>query len=522
MSHLRLLLILLCCSQFLQAQQFPLDFENNQFGFTGFSGASFSFRTDPLQSGNNVGQFNNNGAQANQGFFIDVTTAVNLNTDQNVSLKFYSFDPNVHTILLKLENGSQPAVEVTQQIPSGANSWKDVNFDFSNATDSATGNAFSSTGQYDRVTLFIDFGVTTSGTYLLDQINNAAVFVPPNPIDVVYTDLVWSDEFNTNGNNPIDPRKWFHQTQLPAGGNWFNNEEQHYTNRLDNSYVENGSLNIVAKRESFMDQGRTKQFTSARLNSKFAFTYGRVDVRAKLPFGNGTWPAIWTLGKNINEDGGFWDASHGTTNWPLCGEIDIMEHGLGALNHVSAALHTNCAGCSGNTANFRSTTLTDVANNYHIYSMNWSPQQITFLIDDVPFYTYSPTVKNVNTYPFYEEQYLLLNVAMGGYAGTIDPSFTQSSMVIDYVRVYQNTLSTSDGDENNVNLKVYPNPAIDVFRIEANQRIDKIELFDMTGKRIFSESERTGLINVSNIKAGLYVLKIYSGGAVLNRKFVKE
>jgi beta-glucanase (GH16 family) len=522
MSYLRFFLILFCGFQFLQAQQFPLDFENNQFGFTGFSGASFSFRVDPLQSGNNVGQFNNNGAQANQGFFIDVTTAVDLNTDQNVSLKFYSFDPNAHTILLKLENGTQPAVEVTQQIPSGANSWRDLTFDFSNATDSATGNTFSSTGQYDRVTLFIDFGVTTAGTYLFDQINNGAVFVPPNPIDVVYTDLVWSDEFNTSGNNPIDATKWFHQTQLPAGGNWFNGESQHYTNRLDNSFVENGFLNIVAKRETFRDQGHTKQFTSARLNSKFAFTYGRVDVRAKLPFGDGTWPAIWTLGKNINEDGAYWDPTHGTTTWPLCGEIDIMEHGLGALNHVSAALHTNCAGCSGNTRNFRSTTLTDVANNFHIYSMNWSPQQITFLIDDVPFYIYNPTVKNIDTYPFYEDQYLLLNIAMGGFAGAIDPNFNQSSMVIDYVRVYQNTLGIAGEDENKVNLKVYPNPVADTLHIEAIQNIDKVELFDLAGKRILSESAQTNQLDVTKLKAGLYILKVYSGGIVVNRKVFKE
>jgi beta-glucanase (GH16 family) len=522
MSHLRFFLLLFCCFQFLQAQQFPLDFENNQFGFTGFSGSSFSFGVDPVLAGNNVGQFNNNGSQANQGFFIDVTTAVDLNTDQNISLRFYSFDPNVHTILLKLENGTQPAVEVSQQIPSGANSWNDVNFDFSNATDSGTGNAFSSTGQYDRVTLFIDFGAATSGTYLFDQINNGAVFVPPNPIDVLYTDLVWSDEFNASGNNPIDATNWFHQTQLPAGGNWFNNEEQHYTNRIDNSFVENGFLNIVAKRENFRDQGHTKQFTSARLNSKFAFTYGRVDVRAKLPFGDGTWPAIWTLGKNINEDGAYWDAIYGTTNWPLCGEIDIMEHGLGALNHVSAALHTNCAGCSGNTRNFRSTTLPDVANNFHIYSMNWSPQQITFLIDDVPFYTYNPAIKDVNTYPFYEDQYLILNIAMGGVSGTIDPNFNQSSMVIDYVRVYQNTLGTVSEDENKANLKVYPNPATDTLHIETTQIIDKVALFDLAGKLVFSESEQTNRLDVTKLKPGLYLVKIYSNQIVLNRKiFIK-
>ena len=115
---------------------------------------------------------------------------------------------------------------------------------------------------------------------------------------------------------------------IPGVG-WANGEEQHYTNRIDNSYVD-GSwfLNIVAKKETFTDQNLTKNYTSARLNSKFAFTYCRVDVRAKLPLELGTWQAIWMLGKNINENGGYWDQVFGTTNWPACGEVDIMEHGI--------------------------------------------------------------------------------------------------------------------------------------------------------------------------------------------------
>jgi beta-glucanase (GH16 family) len=523
MIPLRFLLLFFCAVQFAQAQQFPLDFENNQYPFTGFFGSSFSFRSDPVQAANNVGQFFNNGSQPNQGFFRDLSTPVDLSNDQNVTLKFYAFDPNVHTLVLKLENGNQPVVEVVQQTPGTANTWSDINFDFSTATESGTGNVVSGMGQYSRVTVFIDYGVNTAGTYLIDDINNGAVAVPPNPIDVVYTDLVWSDEFNTTGtNNPIDATKWFHQTQLPSGGSWFNGEQQHYTNRLDNSYVENGFLNIVAKRETYTDQGATKQFTSARLNSKYAFTYGRVDVRAKLPFGDGTWPAIWTLGKNINEDGGYWDSTNGTTNWPLCGEIDIMEHGLGQVNHVSAALHTNCAGCSGATRNFQSTTLQDVANDFHVYSMNWSPQQITFLIDDQPFYTYNPAIKDVNTYPFYEDQYFLLNVAMGGIAGSIDPNFTQSSMVIDYVRVYQNTLSIAGDNLNESGLNVYPNPAINVVNLESSQAIDQVDVFDLSGQLLLSEKEETNSLDISAVKTGIYILKVYSNGIIINRKLMVQ
>jgi beta-glucanase (GH16 family) len=256
-------------------------------------------------------------------------------------------------------------------------------------------------------------------------------------VDVVYNDLVWSDEFDVNG--AVNATNWFHQTQLPAGGNWFNGEVQHYTDELTNSFVNGGFLNIVAKKEPYTSQGFTKQYTSARLNSKFAFKYGRVDVRAKLPIQSGTWPAIWMLGKNVNEDGGFFDAAFGTTNWPACGEIDIMEHGITPsqpTNYVQSALHTPSS--FGNTSNIGGAIANNLGTDYHVYSMNWSPYQITFLLDGVAFYTYNPAVKTPSNWPFDLEQYLLLNIAMGGIAGTIDPGYTESSMVIDYVRVYQN------------------------------------------------------------------------------------
>lgn len=258
-------------------------------------------------------------------------------------------------------------------------------------------------------------------------------------VDVVYSDLVWSDEFDVNG--PVNSSNWFHQTQLPAGGSWFSGELQHYTNRIDNSFVDAGMLNIVAKSEVFTDQGITKNYTSARLNSKFPFKYGRIDVRAKVPINTGTWPAIWMLGKNINEDGAFYDATYGTTNWPACGEIDIMEHGIfpsQPVDYIQGTLHTPSS--FGNSMNNGGVTALDLQNSFHVYSMNWSPFQISFLLDNVVYYTYNPSVKDSSTWPFDLEQYLLLNVAMGGTAGNIPSNFTQASMQIDYVRVYQNTL----------------------------------------------------------------------------------
>lgn len=260
-------------------------------------------------------------------------------------------------------------------------------------------------------------------------------------VDVVYNHLVWSDEFNTNG--AVNPDNWSHQTQLPNGESWFNGEIQHYTDRIENSYVSDGFLNIVAIKENYTDQGVKKEYTSARLNSKFAFTYGRVDVRAKLPIEEGTWPAIWTLGINVSKRSCDSDPNCIVVGWPACGEIDIMEHGIfpsEPVNFVQAAMHTPSS--HGNTIDRHGIIVADVENVYHVYSMNWSPNQITFLIDNVVYYIYNPKVKNATTWPFYQDQFILLNVAIGGNAGNPDESFTQSGMEVDYVRVYQTDSNT--------------------------------------------------------------------------------
>lgn len=494
------------------SQQTPINFENTSHSFIGFGNSSYAFNTDPQDTTNNVGEFNNDGSSANQGFYIDLNRSIDLDEEKNLSLSFYSYDTNSHSITIKLENGENPDVEVTQTISgSSQNNWTALSFDFSNATYTSNGTSIDATGTYNRLTIFIDLGVNTSGTYLIDTINDGSEVTDPNEIDIIYTDLVWADEFDTNG--AIDAAKWHHQTQLPEGGSWYNGEVQHYTNRIENSSVNNGFLDITAIKESFTDQGQTKQYTSARLNSKFAFTYGRVDVRAKLPFGDGTWPAIWTLGKNINEDGGYWDNQYGTVDWPACGELDIMEHGLHPTNQVSVAIHTPSS--YGGTVNTSIQTLADVANNFHVYSMNWSPDQITFLIDGVGFYTYNPAVKNDDTWPFYLEQYLLLNIAMGGNGGAIDPNFSQSSMVIDYVRVYQNTTaSTEDVFANK--FSVYPNPSSDVLNIRTNEPIDKVELYNTIGQLIVAK--KTTNINISSINIGVYILKIYSGKRIVTKK----
>ncbi|MGB2128861.1 MAG: family 16 glycosylhydrolase [Flavicella sp.] len=252
--------------------------------------------------------------------------------------------------------------------------------------------------------------------------------------------LLWSDEFDTDG--AVDVTKWFHQTQLPNGGSWYNGEIQHYTNRIENTSVLDGVLSIKAKKENFTDQGHTKTHTSARLNSKYAFQYGRVAIRAKLPTGAGTWPAIWMLGKNIIEPGAYWSKDHGTVTWPRCGEIDIMEHWGSNQNYIQSAMHTPSS--YGGTINHGGQTIPTASSEFHVYELDWNAERMIFSVDGITHYIYNPEIKDANTWPFDAPQYFLLNVAI---VPGISNDFSESSMDIDYVRVYEPSPTDSgDGD----------------------------------------------------------------------------
>ena len=144
-------------------------------------------------------------------------------------------------------------------------------------------------------------------------------------------------------------------------------------------------------------------------------------MRAKLPAGIGTWPAIWMLGSNIS-----------TTAWPACGEIDIMEHKGSQLNKIYGTLHH--PGHSGGNADGGTVTVTNASTEFHKYTAEWSASSIKFLVDDVVFYTFA----NTSSLPFNQNFFIILNVAMGGtFGGAVDPAFSSAAMEIDYVRVYQ-------------------------------------------------------------------------------------
>ena len=330
-----------------------------------------------------------------------------------------------------------------------------------------------------------------------------------------FTQLVWADEFDVDGQ--IDPSKWYHQTILPNGVSWFNGELQHYTDRLDNSYVDNGLLHLVAKKENFTDQGQTKQYTSARLNSKFAFTNGRVEVRAKLPNGVGTWPAIWMLGKNINENGAYWQSQgFGTTPWPACGEIDIMEHWGNNQNYIQSALHTPSS--FGGTINHGGIMASNVSTTFHEYAMEWTEYDIKFSIDGLVYYTYSPSVQDMSTWPFIDEQFLLLNIAI---EPSIDPSFNQSSMVIDYVRVYQEPTPSIVTENNGLdNFIIYPNPTssnVTLRQLNDSVKLASFLILDSSGKVIRSSTVDATMstIDLEGLAKGIYQLQLNNQDGII-------
>ena len=232
--------------------------------------------------------------------------------------------------------------------------------------------------------------------------------------------LIWSDEFDTNGSP--DASKWTYD--IGAGG-WGNGESQYYTNRSDNVTVADGLLKITAKKENY----EGAEYTSARLKTQglFDFTYGRVEVKAKLPGSAGTWPAIWMLGSNFESVG-----------WPKCGEVDIMEQTGDNKNKVLGTCHWFNTSNSSHASYGLDTTVSNATSGFHIYSMEWNASTIKIFVDDTQYYVIDVSNSAIPNSPFHDKFFMILNVAMGGtLGGTIPSNFTQSTMEIDYVRIYQ-------------------------------------------------------------------------------------
>lgn len=263
---------------------------------------------------------------------------------------------------------------------------------------------------------FSQLGTNTYTIYVSAYKNSKFISSTISLTVYVAPTLVWSDEFKTNG--APDSSKWGYDIGTGDGG-WGNNELEYYTSRAENVIVEDGVLKIKILKEDYLGSS----YTSARLltKNKFDFKYGKIEFRAKLPAGGGTWPALWMLGSDINSVG-----------WPACGEIDVMEHIGNNLNTIYGTLHY--PDHSGGNAVGGTTLISNATTEFHIYTAEWNAQNIKFYVDNQLFFTFT----NSSSIPFNHNFFIIMNCAIGGnFGGTVDPNFTSATFEIDYVRVYQ-------------------------------------------------------------------------------------
>ncbi|WP_047417371.1 family 16 glycosylhydrolase [Cellulophaga sp. Hel_I_12] len=252
--------------------------------------------------------------------------------------------------------------------------------------------------------------------------------------------LVWSDEFNYTGKP--DTTKWGYDYRFIA-----NQEKQYYTDSLKNARVEKGHLILEAHKEKIANKDfknteisgwakykteiDTAQYTSARIKTEglAAWQYGRIEVSAKLPEGRGMWPAIWMLSEDRKEIG-----------WPESGEIDIMEHVGYDNDTIHGTIHTKAYNHMLGTQKGKSTFIENPNDEFHVFAIEWTPQKIDFMVDDVVYNQVKNEGKTSAEWPFDKKFYLILNVAVGGMWGGqkgIDDTIFPQQMIIDYIRVYQ-------------------------------------------------------------------------------------
>ena len=260
---------------------------------------------------------------------------------------------------------------------------------------------------------------------------------------VFNNELTWSDEFDVDGSISLD--KWNTETVAPNNGSWWNGELQYYTDKENNIKIEDGLLKITAMYESF----NGKNYTSARINTqdKYEFTYGRVELRAKLPNWEGMWPAFWLLGANYD-----------VIDWPYCGELDILEHGdyikdstIDDPGLISSAVHYGPLDHKSQYENIPNTffmatgqenfvraekIIDNPFDQFHTYAIQWAPNKIQFFIDEEMYFEFPLQAQHS---PFDKPFFLILNLAVGGHwtDGYVAPGFDQATYEIDYVRVYQ-------------------------------------------------------------------------------------
>ena len=516
------------------------DFEGNGT-ITTWSGDDCDINTNysnPFKTGINTSdkvlQYDDTGGSyANIRF--DTSSNLDLSVKNTFSIKIYVSASDVtgsqeNKVSLKLQNNkiAEPWTTQTEIIkPIVLNSWQTIEFDFKNdgyINLNAASGAPVSRADFNRVLIQIN-GENNKDlvtAYIDDIAYYESTYVNQDP---VFDQLVWSDEFDGQSGVSVDldNTKWFKQTYPILGGqSWANGEVQHYTDRIDNSYISNGTLKIVAKKETYTNSNNvTKNYTSARLNSKYAFTYGKVEIKAKMPFGVGTFPALWMLGQNITETGGYWAATHGTTAWPDCGEVDIIEHWGDNQDFVQSALHNRSS--FGGTVNKGGQKITNASTEFHIYTLEWSEDKMIFSVDGNVHYTYNPSIKNIENWPYSAPQYLLFNVAI---LPNINAGFTESAMEVDYVRIYQESTASVSKNDNFLEVTLFPNPVNNELNIQFSSDLNEIKgtIYTINGQKVqeFYQKNTIKKVDVSNLAKGIYFLRLASEKGTSSHKIIKN
>ena len=255
--------------------------------------------------------------------------------------------------------------------------------------------------------------------------------------------MLWQDEFDQDGS--VNADKWNIET-WPARK--VNDEDQTYTTRAKNLRIENGLLIIEAHREDYAGA----QYSSARVNSagKMDILYGKIEVRARLPKGQGSWPAIWMMptdsyryATNCGPSKIDWQGNGACDAWPNSGEIDIMEHVGYDHNIVHGTVHTKDYVWVHWSQRKGSIKLEDVDKNFYRYGLEWTPDSLTTTVNDIPYFTYYRDSDDWASWPFNHPFHVILNLAIGGNwgraGGPIDNSAFPMRLEIDYVRAYRAT-----------------------------------------------------------------------------------
>jgi beta-glucanase (GH16 family) len=290
------------------------------------------------------------------------------------------------------------------------------------STDGKASVIYSSSGKYTiKVTAYGPDNTSAIATKDVDVVVSTTDDGYVSAENYAGMKLVWKDEFAGDALNTAD---WTFEIGNGADG-WGNAELQYY--RKENTSVKDGYLTITAQKEAFGGS----QYTSSRIKTQYnkTFKFGRIDIRAKLPKGQGIWPALWMLGANIDD-----------VKWPASGEIDIMElvgGGPGKDNTVYGTIHFDNDGTYANVSKGFTLPKGDFSDKFHVFSILWDESEITWFVDDIEFHTQEIT--SAARKEFQEPFFLLFNLAVGGrWPGSPDATtaFPQK-MVVDYVRVFQ-------------------------------------------------------------------------------------